>query len=352
MAEVDGGLITETNRQYYEGAQGFKVAANQLSFTTTFNTNLIYGNYSPTDSKFGLNNFVLYTSLTGLPGSFVEYIQEYSVFQNTITFTNALATGSFIVVQLKTETGGEYGNEDAFGRTTQENYGSYQYTSMNDVINNFMIAYVGAGKLIPSVKRTDVLFHAKRGLQEFSYDTLKSIHSSELTIPPTLSVPLPQDYVNYVKCSWVDKLGVKHIIYPTTLTSNPYNTPLQDNNGAQTSGSYDQGLEGTSQTNERWDKANPRLLSGGITTEDINNGLAPLDIWNFDWGYGGFYGQRYGLDPELTQVNGWFTIDERVGKMSFSSDLNGALIILEYISDGVAYDATMKIGRASCRERV
>ncbi len=343
MAEVDGGLITETNRQYYEGAQSFKVEANQLSYTTTFNTNLIYGNYSPTDSKFGLNSFVLYTSLTGLPGSFVEYIQEYSIFQNTITFANALPTGSFIVVQLKTQTGGEYGNRDAFGKTTQENYGSYQYTSMNDVINNFMIAYVGAGKLIPSVKRTDVLFHAKRGLQEFSYDTLKSIHSSEMTVPPTLSVPLPQDYINYVGCSWIDRLGVKHPIYPTTLTTRPYSTPLQDSDGVQTSGSYDQGLEGSSQTNERWDKANPRLLSGGITTQEINEGLAPLDIWNFDWGYGGFYGQRYGLDPEITQVNGWFTIDERVGKMSFSSDLNGALIILEYISDGVAYDATMKV---------
>ena len=84
MAEVDGGLITETNRQYYEGAQSFKVEANQLSYTTTFNTNLIYGNFSPTDPKFGLNNFVIYTSLTGLPGSFVEYIQEYSIFENTI----------------------------------------------------------------------------------------------------------------------------------------------------------------------------------------------------------------------------------------------------------------------------
>ena len=340
MAEIDGGLLTETNRQYYEGAQSFKVVANQLSYTTTFNTDLIYGNYSPTDPKFGLNNFVLYTSLTGLPGSFVEYVQEYSVFQNTITFVNALPTDSFIVVQLKTETGGEYGNKDAFGRTTEENYGSYQYISINDIINNYMIAYVGAGKLIPSVKRTDVLFHAKRGLQEFSYDTLKSIHSSEMTVPPSLSVPLPQDYVNYVKCSLIDRLGVKHPIYPTTLTTNPYKTPLQDNKGIPTSGSYDQGLQGTSQTEERWDKANPRLLSGGITEQEITNGL---DIWNYDWGYGGFYGQRYGLDPEITQVNGWFTINERLGKISFSSDLNKALIILEYISDGVAYNSDMKV---------
>mgnify|MGYP003652303273 CR=1 FL=1 len=152
MAEVDGGLLTETNRQYYEGAQSFKVIATQLSYTTTFNTNLIYGNYSPTDPNFGLNNYVLYTSLTGLPGSFVEYVQPYTVFENTITFATALSANSFIVVQLKTETGGLYGNEDAFGRVVQENYGSYKYITMNDVINNFMIAYVGAGKLIPSVK--------------------------------------------------------------------------------------------------------------------------------------------------------------------------------------------------------
>tara|TARA_R110000765_G_scaffold403100_2_gene499090 strand:- start:5645 stop:6877 length:1233 start_codon:yes stop_codon:yes gene_type:complete len=343
MAQPDGGLITETNRQYYEGAQSFKVAAGVLSYTTTFNTDLIYGNYLPTNPDFGLNNFVLYTSLTGLPGSFVEYISEYSVFNNIITFAAALATNSFIVVQLKTETGGEYGNQDAFGKTTQENHGGYQYVSINDIINNFMIAYVGAGKLITSIKRTDVLFHAKRGLQEFSYDTLKSIHSSEMTVPPSLSVPLPQDYVNYVSCSWVDRLGVKHPIYPTTLTTRPYSTPLQDNLGIPTSGAYDQTLEGSSQTNERWDKANPRLLSGGITNNDINNGLAPLDIWNFDWGYGGFYGQRYGLDPEISQVNGWFNIDEREGKMSFSSDINGALIILEYISDGVSYDVDMKV---------
>ena len=63
---------------------------------------------------------------------------------------------------------------------------SIEYTKLTDVIDNFLIAYVGAGKLIPSVKRTDVIFHAKRGLQEFSYDTLKSIKSAELTVPASL----------------------------------------------------------------------------------------------------------------------------------------------------------------------
>jgi len=82
------------------------------------------------------------------------------------------------------------------------------------------------------------MFHAKRGLQEFSYDTLRSIKSQELTIPPSLSLTIPQDYVNYVKLSWVDKAGVKHVIYPTTLTSNPTELPIQDNSGEITQNKF------------------------------------------------------------------------------------------------------------------
>ena len=93
-----------------------------------------------------------------------------------------------------------------------------------------MIAYVGEGKIIPKVKRTDILFHAQRAIQELSYDTLKSSKSQEITIPPSLTMPLPQDYVNYVKLTWVDSSGIEHIIYPTSKTSNP-NSVAQDSNG-------------------------------------------------------------------------------------------------------------------------
>ena len=102
---------------------------------------------------------------------------------------------------------------------------------LKDIINNFMVAYVGQDKLIPNVRRSDVIFHAKRGLQEFSYDTLKSIKSQELIVPPSLSITIPQDYVNYVKMSWVDDAGVKHTIYPTQLLVAPSNSPIQDQLG-------------------------------------------------------------------------------------------------------------------------
>ena len=55
-----------------------------------------------------------------------------------------------------------------------DNLGNYRYTSLTNIVNNFMIAYVGDGKLIDHVAKSDVLFHAKRGLQEFSYDVSQS----------------------------------------------------------------------------------------------------------------------------------------------------------------------------------
>ena len=111
-----------------------------------------------------------------------------------------------------------------------DNYGSYQFTSLQDIINNFMVIYVGEGKVIPKAKRLDVAFHAQRGLAELSFDVFKSCKAQEITVPATLQMTLPQDYVNYTKISWVDSAGVKHLMYPTTRTSNPI-SPLQNSDG-------------------------------------------------------------------------------------------------------------------------
>ena len=215
-----------------------------------------------------------------------------------------------------------------------DNYKSYQYVNLKDIVNNFMVAYVGVDKIIPRVKRSDVIFHAKRGLQEFSYDTLRSVKSQELTIPPSLSLVLPQDYVNYVQLSWIDALGVKHIIYPTTLTSNPEQVPLQDSAGIPIQDIYGNSSQAQqSLTNQRWKSANQRDLNGQVSANDFTNeGVYDWAWWKMT------YGQRYGLNPETSQKNGWFTIDERRGVFAFSSDLANQLIILEYISDGLAYD--------------
>lgn len=342
MPIPNNGLITETNRQYYEGAQSFIGNATTLSFLTNFNTSLIFGGYNPSQVDYALNNFKLYTSTTGFPSSFTEYTSIYTVIDNAIVFPSAPAAGTYIVVQLKTLNGGNYGttvSELAYGNTVEENYGSYSYITLNNIVNNFMVAYVGTGKLISDVKRTDVIFHAKRSLQEFSYDTLKSIKSQELNVPQNLSVVIPQDYVNYVKISWIDHLGVKHPLYPGgTLTINPYENPVQDTSGVPVQDNFNSNIEGDSLTERRW--ADNNIINQLQNFYNVNN---QMNDWN-NYGINNYgYGRHFGLDPQYANINGYFTINEREGKISFSSDLVNKLIVLEYVSDGLAYDMDTRV---------
>tara|TARA_R110001592_G_scaffold64674_1_gene198697 strand:- start:511 stop:1743 length:1233 start_codon:yes stop_codon:yes gene_type:complete len=341
--------ITETNSQYYAGAQGFRGNNALTAFTTTFDTDLVLGSvtsWNPLDANYALNNFKLYTSTTGTPGSWSEYITTYTVLNNTITFPAAPANNLFIVVQLKILTGGKYGNTEAdkaYGDAVDENYGSYQYVKLNDIIDNYMVGYVGDGKIIQNAKKSDVLFFAKRSLQEFSYDTLKSIKSQELTVPESLSLVIPQDYVNYVALSWIDDYGIKRPLYPNNnLTINPYSNLLQDNTGIPTQDNFGSDLEGTSITVERWQETNPnRILNGQALNlvDDWAYGFYANDFGSGPWNWG----RLYGLDPQYSNVNGWFGINERDGTFTFSSNLVDRLIVIEYISDGLAYDLDTRV---------
>tara|TARA_Y100000385_G_scaffold133111_1_gene138277 strand:+ start:8221 stop:8802 length:582 start_codon:yes stop_codon:yes gene_type:complete len=73
---------------------------------------------------------------------------------------------------------------------------SNAFISLNDIINNFLISYTGPGKLIPDAIRTEVIFHARRCLQEFAYETLKSQFTEGPTAVTALTpIDLPQDFV-------------------------------------------------------------------------------------------------------------------------------------------------------------
>ena len=341
-------LVTETNQQYYQGAQVFVVedAAGQTDFKTSFNTNLVFGSFDPTITNYALNNFKIYISATGLPNSFTEYTTAYRVNDDTISLGTtavpvSLAQGTYLVVQLKTLSGGNYGNQDAFGQTVEENYGGYEYLSLGDICDNFIVGYVGDGKILQNAKKSDVLFFAKRSLQEFSYDTLKSIHSQELTIPASLNIVLPQDYVNYVGVCYIDELGLKKPIYPANnLTTSPYKNPVQDAAGVPIQDNFGSNIEGTSITEDRWKKANTKIIS-----QEFFNNLDDYAYWANYYGFATdiFYGQQYGMLPQYAQRNGWFNPNYREGKMSFSSNLVDKIIVLEYISDGLAYDIDSKV---------
>ena len=109
--------------------------------------------------------------------------------------------------------------------------GNYQFTKLIDIINQFMFAYVGENKIISKISRADIVFHAQRAMQELSFDTFKSIKSQQIDLPASLTMPLPHDYVNYTKISWSDSSGIKHPLYPTNRTSNPFQILQDDDSG-------------------------------------------------------------------------------------------------------------------------
>ena len=146
MSQPNGGLITETNAQYYAGSQIFIATADQTVFKATFDTDITFGSSDPTKEAYNDNNFRLYTSATGFAGSFTEYTTTYTVSNNIFTLP-AQAAGTYVVIQMLTQTGGNYGNKDAYGNVVQKNYNSYSYIKVADLVNNFLVAYVGAGKL-------------------------------------------------------------------------------------------------------------------------------------------------------------------------------------------------------------
>ena len=204
--------------------------------------------------------------------------------------------------------------------------GGYQFTSLQNVINQFIIAYVGEGKIIPKVNRIDIAFHAQRALQELSFDTFKSTKAHEIEVPATLQMLLPQDYVNYVKLSWSDSAGIEHVLYPAIKTSNPKNIK-QNADGTYNLNSNELDFDTESDT---WTAYKSHTPNENET--DYTDGTYDLMV-----------NERYGLDPAHAQTNGSFYIDEAAGKIHFSSNISGKTLILEYISDSLGTDAEMQV---------
>jgi len=315
-----GLLDNQTQQRYYSGGKkSFTGDGTTVNFTVANNQNVFPAAYNYTNIKVYFDDVLqLAVDSSGVNFTFIwSNTNGWNVF-----FAIAPSSGVTIVIDV-----------DA-------NFGNYQYITLSDVINNFIISYVGRDKIISSVDRVDVAFHAQRALQELSYDTLKSVKSQEIEVPASLTMMLPQDYVNYVKLAWKDGSGIEHIIYPTSKTSNP-SAIKQDSDGNY---SFDVDDDTSVPVGERDDTTN---LIDGINSDTWSayKGTTPSenqDDYQDDtyWPAGG---ERYGLDPQYAQANGSFFIDEIKGLIHFSSNISGKTIILKYISDSLGADKEMLV---------
>ncbi len=213
--------------------------------------------------------------------------------------------------------------------------GYYQFITIADVISNFMVSYVGDDKIIKNTKRTEVAFHAQRAMQELSYDTIDNVKSIEVEVPPSLSIPIPHDFVSYVRLTAVDQAGLERPLKPADSTTAP--TPilqddefnyLYDNNGNLLVATESEALK-------RF-KSND---SGETKLQDASE----LTYLEEGYGYNVDYGKRYGIDPQRATKSDLFVIDQRRGVISFSSGVSEKMLILKYVSDGLNIDGDSKV---------
>ena len=206
--------------------------------------------------------------------------------------------------------------------------GYYRRTNLNDIINNFIVAYIGDGKVLTKVPRYEVAFWAQRAVQEFSYDTFHSEKALEIQLSSTRQMSLPSDYVNYKSVQWTDVNGVMRTILPSTTTRANQGV-AQDENYHYL---YDQDgniiFAETSETIDRYQK--------GRSVEEIEEAASSFYYGNFDSVNFSYYGARYGLTPQFANVNGTFVLDLNAGQIYFPSSFpQDTYITLNYISDGL-----------------
>ena len=213
-------------------------------------------------------------------------------------------------------------------------YGSYQKISLAEIIQSFNATYVGKGKICEDVLINDITFHAIRGLQELSYDTLRSEKDWEIIVPSTLRMVLPDDFINYVKVAWTDSKGIERILYPTSKTSNPkditeVNTVTGVEGEAEAWGGFDTAGDNVDPTYDNDSQTNANYQT------QTSSDLGSVDSDSVDDEIGSLLGGRFGLDPQYTQHNGSFFIDQEQGIMHFSSNVAGKTLVLKYIGDGL-----------------
>ena len=315
-----GLLDNQTQQQYYDVTKSFTGDGSTQRFTVSNSQDTFPSTYTATDVTVYIDN-ELYLLIPSSGTANYRFIWGSANGWHIIFDAAAPADGGAIVVDVSSI------------------FGNYQFTSLDDIISQFIIAYVGENKIVSKVKRVDVAFHAQRALQELSFDTLKSCKAQEITVPASLTMVLPHDYINYVKISWSDSSGIERVIYPTSKTSNAP-TVKQDSDGNY---SFD------------IDDASVATSSKDDTTDLISNNNS--DTWNnYKSGtpsenqddyqedtYWPAEGERYGLGPQHAQANGSFFVDCNTGKIHFSSNMSGKTVVLRYISDGLGTDEEMVV---------
>ncbi len=181
----------------------------------------------------------------------------------------------------------------------ESNWGNYAYVTLKEVIDELLMETIDGDNLLAGTKRSLLLLRAKNGIQELSREVKKTILMFEMEIGPKLYIPLPKDYMDWVRVSVLDSDFKMH--------------PLSLNLSMNTVAGYLQNQDFELLFDD----------DGCVLTADSGN------VYNKPY-------NRYEVCPgEGAGDNGQFIIDKARGTIVFSSNLEEKNIVMEYISDGM-----------------
>ena len=206
------------------------------------------------------------------------------------------------------------------------NWGSYQYTSLSEIVNNFMLINSDNDTITGKVNRHKVLFYAKNAVKKYNFDAAREVRVFEYEVQDDLKMIMPHDFINYVRMS---------------IELNGKLFTMHENLQAISATAYDQDANGDLQfdidgnvltTTSQLDTT--RLEQSVYYGPGIYNGCSGWcvdDVWVFGYARGGYYG----LDTDRASATPSFRVNKRSGVIDFDSNISGEKVVLEYISDGL-----------------
>lgn len=200
----------------------------------------------------------------------------------------------------------------------EQNHGSYQYVLLKDIVNAVMQEALEDDNILKNIRRNTIIRVAKNGIRELNRNAVKDVLAMEITVPDSLYFALPHDFVSYVRVS---------LVVTDEVTDSFRLQPLDVNGNINIADGYLQDNDWEILFDE----------DGYILKADSSNTYnRPYKKYTF------CSSSRYigtsTLNTAKLSKYGEFKIDERRGKIVFSSELADKDIVMEYLSDGLSFD--------------
>lgn len=196
--------------------------------------------------------------------------------------------------------------------SSPDNYGNYQFVFIKEIINDMLLeAEEDDDHYLKNAKEFLLYKYARDGVKELAFNVTGTVKPMAFQLDDKLQVVMPQDYVDWVRISKIDKDG--------------FYVPLNENRNSDISRAY---------------------LRDNTNAIVFDHEGEPIELIgaNVDGGFiyrktrSDYEGREFNKNYSQFSKDGEFNVNKFDGLINFSSNLVDEVVVLEYISDGVQWD--------------